>query len=78
MARKMRFMTWANTWRLLVLVPMMAMFSRIDFITPFVEGKICVGIILATLGFILWATMVAYISWIRNDAVKKAIEEEEN
>ena len=74
----MKFMTWGNTWRLFILVPMVAVFSRIDFITPFVEGKIGVGMILATLGCLLWATMVAYISWIRRDAIREANEEEED
>ena len=69
----MRFMTWANLWRLIVFIPMVAVFTRIDFITPFVRG-----IVLAFLAMFLWVVMVAYISWIRNDAVKKAIEEEEN
>lgn len=75
---QMKFMTWGNTWRLLILVPMISVFSRIDCVTPFVEGKIGVSMILATLGSLLWATMVAYISWIRRDAIRKANEEEED
>ena len=74
----MRFMTWSNLWRLIVFIPMAAVFSRIDFITPFVKGQVVRGIVLAFLAMFLWVVMVAYISWIRNDAVKKAIEEEEN
>jgi EamA domain-containing membrane protein RarD len=57
---------------------MVAVFSRIDFITPFVKGQVVRGIVLAFLAMFLWVVMVAYISWLRNDAVKKAIEEEEN
>ena len=74
----MRFMIWANAWRLTVLVVMSAVFSRIDIITPFSKGDIVKGTALATVSIVLWVMMMAWMSWIRNDAVRKAIEEEEN
>lgn len=74
----MKFMTWGNAWRLLILVPMLAVFLRIDFITPFSQGEIGVGTVLATVACLLWACMVAYVAWIRKDAVRKAFEEEED
>jgi uncharacterized membrane protein len=54
---------------------MISIFSRIDFITPFSEGKIAIGISLSVVACIIWACMVAYISWIRNDAKKEAMNE---
>ena len=73
----MKFMTLDNVWRLSILVVMAAVFSRINYFAPFAKGEIVKGCVLCVSSIVLWIVMAAYLSWIRTDAARKALEAEE-